>query len=96
MKLFHNDVKYLTSIMSCSKGILQEEMKRLNLCKIIPCDIFLTLPDNHMQTNKLLIKLLYNNVKNVIYILNCYIGPSECLLAMMQNLHIDNQFSLFL
>ena len=52
-------------------------LEKLNLCKIIPCDILsVTLPDNHLHTKKQLINLLYNDMKNLLSILNCYIGPN--------------------
>ena len=36
---------------------------------------FLTRPDTHLGLNKQLINLLYNDVKNLTSILNCYVGP---------------------
>ena len=56
--------------------ILEETWKSFYLCKMIACHIFpITLPDSHLHTNKNLINLLYNDVKNLSSILNCYIGP---------------------
>ena len=37
--------------------------------------ISISLPDNHLHTNNQLINLLYNFIKNLSSILNCYIGP---------------------
>ena len=37
--------------------------------------ILISCPENHLQTNKQLINLLYKDVKNLTSILNCYIHP---------------------
>ena len=44
---------------------------------IITFDI-VSLEDNYVQTNKQLINLFYNDVKNSTSISNCYVGPN-CL-----------------
>ena len=42
------------------------KFEKLYLCKIIACDIFsISLPDNHLHTNRQLINLLYYDVKNL-------------------------------
>ena len=73
-------MKILTSICvaaNVSRVYLLGEFEKLYLCKIIACVIFsISLPNNHLHTNKQLINLLYYSVKNLNSILNRYIGPS--------------------
>ena len=75
--------------------IVQETSKRF--IYIFACDIFcITLPNDHLETNNLLINLLKNEVKNVSSILNCYIAP-KCVssknITKTLSLHED-QFSI--
>ena len=46
--------------------------KALSVCDNHFSLIFITCPEKNLQTNKQLINLLYNDVKNLTSILNCY------------------------
>ena len=78
-----------------------EELEKLYLCKIIACYILpISLPDNHLHTNKQLINLLYYDVNNLCSILNCYniMGPkcvasnNDAKLLSMYDIHFSLVF----
>ena len=76
INLLYTDVKNVMSIFRVSRVYPRAKLEKLYLYKIIASYIFSTsFPDNHLHTNKQLINLRYNSVKNVFSVLNCYIGP---------------------
>ena len=56
IKLLYNDVKNLASILSCCVGSMcvssNNDIKPLSLCENCFSLIFITLPENHLRTNK--------------------------------------------
>ena len=78
INLLYNNVKNLTSILSCSEGIKSISSRKVQKA--------LSVQDSRLlhifyiftwqsSANKQPINLLYKDVKNLISILNCYIGP---------------------
>ena len=74
----YNDVKNLTSILSCCIGPMRvssnNDTKALFLCEL-HFSLFVTIrPLNHQRKNKQLITLLYNEMKSLSSILSCCNG----------------------
>ena len=77
INLFYNDLNFHVEVLSRTKPCLLKVIQMLYFRVIITFDI-VTLADNYVQTNKQLINLFYNDVKNSTSISNFYIGPN-CL-----------------
>ena len=75
----YKDVKKFTSVLSFCIGpkcvSSNDDTKALFLCELHFSLIFTNRPSNHQRTNKQLINLLSNYVKNLTSILSCCIGP---------------------
>ena len=69
ISLLYNDVKNLSSILNwyiCQKCVSSKNItKALSLYDDQFSIIVITRPENHLRTNKQLINLLYNDVKNL-------------------------------
>ena len=72
-------MKNSTSVLSFCIGpksvSSNDDTKALFLCELHFSQIFTSRPLNHQRTNKQLINLLSNDVKNLTSILSCCIGP---------------------